>query len=206
MTKQKNRRIGLGMAPRGNDVKSSSPAVEMSRESAQEEVAKEVKMEVVLGEEGVPPLGLTGVQNLDSDAPLANGDTIVAQMKDYDNFPQVPYDGIDPLAAMLKESKSLDDDDNSETELMRDVVVSVSESLDRMSDIEAERAVEMAEAVVGGLGELPNGDYRATVRIAEVYAEGCRQQAEADGVSLEDWLSGHLGSYLEAWWGSAGAR
>ena len=56
------------------------------------------------------------------------------------------------------------------------------------------------------IGELPNGDYRATVRIAECYVEGCRQQAEADGVSLEDWLTGHLHSYLEGWWAMPGSR
>ena len=68
----------------------------------------------------------------------------------------------------------------------------------------ADEVVEMLD--LKPIGTLPNGDYRATVRIGEVYVEGCKQQAEADGISLEDWLTIHLSSYLENWWSSAGAK
>ena len=56
------------------------------------------------------------------------------------------------------------------------------------------------------LGELPTGEYRATVRIAEGYTEGAKQQAESDGVSLEDWLTIQLNAYLEQWWFANGPR
>jgi hypothetical protein len=56
------------------------------------------------------------------------------------------------------------------------------------------------------LGELPTGEYRATVRLAEGYVEGAKQQAEADGISLEDWLTLQLNAYLEQWWMAPGPR
>lgn len=56
------------------------------------------------------------------------------------------------------------------------------------------------------LGELPNGEYRATVRVGEGYIEGIKSQAEADGVSLEDWLTQQLQERLEQWFFAAGAR
>jgi hypothetical protein len=56
------------------------------------------------------------------------------------------------------------------------------------------------------LGELPNGEYRATVRIAEWCVEGVKGQAEADGISVEDWLTLRLTEYLEQWWAAPAAR
>ena len=56
------------------------------------------------------------------------------------------------------------------------------------------------------LGELPTGEYRATVRLAEGYVEGAKQQAESDGITLEDWLTLQLNAYLEQWWMAPGPR
>ena len=56
------------------------------------------------------------------------------------------------------------------------------------------------------MGELPSGEYRHTVRIAESYVEGAKQQAEADNMTLEDWLSLQLNTYLEQWWFAAGPK
>jgi hypothetical protein len=56
------------------------------------------------------------------------------------------------------------------------------------------------------LGELPNGEYRATVRVAEGYIEGIKAQAEADNQSLEDWLTAQLQERLEQWFFAAGSR
>lgn len=47
------------------------------------------------------------------------------------------------------------------------------------------------------LGELPNGEYRATVRVPEGYWEGVKSAAEADHVSVEDWLTNELAQRLE---------
>lgn len=56
------------------------------------------------------------------------------------------------------------------------------------------------------MGELPTGEYRHTVRIAEAYVEGAKQQAEADNMALEDWLSLQLNTYLENWWYANGPK
>ena len=56
------------------------------------------------------------------------------------------------------------------------------------------------------LGELDSGEYRHTVRIAEAYVEGAKQQAAADNQNLEDWLSGQLNFFLEQWFFSSGQK
>ena len=56
------------------------------------------------------------------------------------------------------------------------------------------------------MGQLATGEYRHTVRIAEGYVEGAKQQAEADGVSLEDWLTSQLNAYLEQFWFAQGPK
>jgi hypothetical protein len=263
MTKQKKRRIGLGMEARNGSV----PQVGvLSTESAHEVVAEEAEMEVVLGGRETPPLELTGVQNLESEATdaggVTGGDTIVAQNDDSDRLPEPTAAGEDLLAAMLKESASeivpqfnvkpipgrefSNFGGPTEEQLARSIYEDGKTDPREFAGMETVRMVTVEEAdkwkksygigIDIGMGEdrssaavvrlgengaadelvamldlkpigpLPNGEYRATVRIAEVYAEGCRQQAEADGISLEDWLTGHLGSYLENWWGAPGAR
>jgi hypothetical protein len=47
------------------------------------------------------------------------------------------------------------------------------------------------------MGQLPNGEYRATVRLPEGYWEGVKSAAEADHVSVEDWLTNELAQRLE---------
>jgi hypothetical protein len=56
---------------------------------------------------------------------------------------------------------------------------------------------KLAEAELE-IGELPTGEYRHTVRILEGYIEGIKTQADADDLSLEDWLTRELGQALEA--------
>jgi hypothetical protein len=68
----------------------------------------------------------------------------------------------------------------------------------------ADELVEMLD--LKPIGELATGEYRATVRLAEGYVEGAKQQAEADGISLEDWLTLQLNAYLEQWWMAPGPR
>ena len=66
--------------------------------------------------------------------------------------------------------------------------------------------VKLTETGAIKLGELPNGEYRATVRVGEGYIEGIKAQAEADGQSLEDWLTFQLQERLEQWFFAKGSR
>lgn len=231
MSKQKNRRIGLGMEPRGNAAK-MAPGAPVSRESAHEEVAEEVEMEVVLGEQKGEGLELRGVQNLDSGqleaAGDTGGDTIVAHFPVFEPKSYGPALQVDPetataLDAMIAASKEERLAEATEAILAPDDPRNFA-GFETTRTISFEEAAKMGYKMPGGLdikfnaerhavqffqpemGELSNGEYRATVRIAECYVEGCRQQAEADGVSLEDWLTGHLHSYLEGWWAMPGSR
>jgi hypothetical protein len=238
------------MTPReGVGVSSSTKSAELSANVGQPEVPEEVEMEVVLGGRESTHLELTGVQNLESEAPATEGDTkgdiegdtIVAH---FDRLPEPTAAGEDLLAAMLKESASeifpqfnvkpipgrefSNFGGPTEEQLARSIyhegktpildVAAVQKAWNEVTFNEAAQGFGDAFFAAGHaqskeaakaftfLGELPNGDCRATVRISEVYVEGCKQQAEADGVSLEDWLTGHLGGYLENWWSMPGSK
>ena len=256
MTKQRPRRVGLGMKPRENTVNiqpsaqadTVAPEVEVSADAVQPEASEEVELEQVLGESEGTPLGLSSLQNLDSqpqEEKLEVENTpIVAQEAVFEPFPAVPQEAFDTLEDLMKKSeevsgagpqftvKPIPGREYSDLTPTTEAALARSVYQDGKSEPEVDKVTvyrrtpdEQYFEVSGGyditfdavnsavqirqpeiMGQLPNGDYRATVRIAEVYVEGCKQQAESDGISLEDWLTGHLGSYLENWWGAPGAR
>jgi len=51
-----------------------------------------------------------------------------------------------------------------------------------------------------GLGEQPDGTYKLVVTVPEGYIGGIETQAEADGVSLERWVSDRLEEVFQSWW------
>ena len=52
----------------------------------------------------------------------------------------------------------------------------------------------------------PNGDLSVLVSISEEYVEPVRQWADAEGKTVEEWLTQQLGSYLESWGSPAQTR
>ena len=249
MSKQKNRRIGLGMAPRGSVVVAHKVSVpELSTESAHEEVAEEVKTEVVLGDQNAPPLELRGVQNLDSEQVEAagdtagdtGGDTIVAQNEEFAPFHassgfdskevtgkifepqsygpvvQVDLETATSLEAMIAASRdewmaeatTAIFENGKEYTVGIDTAKGEDKSMAAVIRLGEKGAADELIQTLGltSLGELPNGEYRATVRIAEWCVEGVKGQAEADGISVEDWLTQRMTEYLEQWWAAPAAR
>jgi hypothetical protein len=116
MTKQKNRRIGMGMSLRKSATTAGEleiPAV-LAKESVSlteghEEVAKEAVEEGVIGEpqggnlESVFP-GNGETKTVEAAAPGEN-EPIVAQSDDFDRLPEPTEAGEDLLAEMLKKSE-----------------------------------------------------------------------------------------------------
>jgi hypothetical protein len=225
-----------------------APEVEVSADAVQPEASEEVELEQVLGESRGEGLGLSPVQNLDSqpqeEEPEAEKAPIVAQEAVFESLPTVPQEAFDTLEALMAKSqeatgvgpeftvKPIPGREYSDLTPTTEAALARSVYQDGKSEPEVDKVTVYRQTTDGQyaefpggyditfdavnsavqirqpeiMGQLPNGDYRATVIITEVYVEGCKQQAESDGISLEDWLTGHLGSYLENWWGAPGAR
>jgi len=214
MGKQRPRRIGLGMKPR-----------EVSATAGQTEGLKEVEMEVVLGEPEGGDHKLSPVQNLESQPAEEAEEPIVAQMPVFEPPPAVPQEVLDTLADLMKKSQELT---GATAERLDKLVEMVREERrgrpypeddgSKPSIAEIEKAIESGAKVemapngdvtiqpAAPLGELPNGEYRSTVRIAEWCVEGVKGQAEADGISVEDWLTLRLTEHLEQWWAMPAAQ
>jgi hypothetical protein len=165
---------------------------------------------------------------------VTGGDTIVARNPIFEPIPAVPQGAFDTLEAMMKESKMATavvieatlkesasaPDRLGYADITEVTMKALAEAREGKPSDDINKTPSFGDEFFAAgysqskaaaraftfLGELPNGDYRATVRISETYVEGCKQQAEADGISLEDWLTGHLHSYLENWWAMPGSK
>jgi hypothetical protein len=208
------------MKPReGVEVPKESPtAAEVSGVEVQPEVPEEAVLEGVDGNSEGGTLRLEGVQILDSQ-PQKEGESaenpengvIVAQSEGFEPVPAVSQEAFDTLEAIMKESKAATGATKNEPEVIPPWHGKMmDEALAALKDpIRTVLATTTMEGVVTEevqMGELPNGEYRATVRLAEGFVEGAKQQAEADGISLEDWLTLQLNAYLEQWWMAPGPR
>jgi len=118
------------------------------------------------------------------------------------------YGGIERTAGPADINKTLPLDGKKTYAIGVDVGIGEDRSVAAVVRSGENGAVDELVAMLDlkALGELPTGEYRATVRLAEGYVEGAKQQAEADGISLEDWLTLQLNAYLEQWWMAPGPR
>ena len=266
MTKQRPRRVGLGMKPReysgtqgvSNHAEekhlgyvSTTPSVAVGREEA----PIEGEIEAVSGIAEGGNHDFSSRQNSDSTGPEVGEEVsispkavesapIVARNTNFIHFSDVSEHTIDSLEEMLKASEKvteLDPRDYAGIETSRMITFEEAakmglppvEGADGYSIFNGKQYAigidkgigedhgaasvirlgengdpdELVETLgMTTLGELPNGEYRSTVRVGEGYIEGIKAQAEADGQSLEDWLTFQLQERLEQWFFAAGAR
>jgi hypothetical protein len=212
--KKRPRRVGLGMKSR-----------EVSADVVQQEVPEKAVSEVVVGEPEGGGLDLSPVQILDSEyaevGEMVGKEATVAELQAFEPQSCGPAIQVDPetanaLDAMIAASKE---------ERMAEVTRSIMEDgkqyaigIDRGNgeDKSVAAIIKMGEdgapdelieiLDMPNMGQLPNGEYRATVRVPEGYIEGIKAQAEADNQSLEDWLSFQLQERLEQWFFAVGAK
>jgi hypothetical protein len=160
----------------------------------------------------------------------------VAEMQVLDLIPAVPQEAFDTLADLMKKSEEIAGVEiaqpfSGEGEGMPILVTRkdglvvgfqpipedgkapnpvtiayIEKSIDEGKRVEIEPGGDVRIMPAVHCGELPNGEYRATVRLPEGYVEGIKAQAEADNQSLEDWLSFQLQERLEQWFFAAGAK
>jgi hypothetical protein len=213
---------------------------EVSAVVVQPEVPEEAEMEVVLGESDGAPLGLEGVQILDSEyaevGEEVEKEPTVAEMPVFEPMPAVPQEAFDTLAALMKESEEITGVEiaqpfSGEGEGMPILVTRkdglvvgfqpipedgkapnpvtiayIEKAMDEGAKVEIDPNGDVRIMPAVHFGELPNGEYRATIRLPEGYVEGIKAQAEADNQSLEDWLSFQLQERLELWFFAVGAK
>ena len=56
------------------------------------------------------------------------------------------------------------------------------------------------------IGEQPDGSFNVILRLEEGYIEAVRQWAEAEGLSVEEWVARQFSHYLETWGQPAKSR
>lgn len=233
MTKQKKRLVGMGMKPRSTAVNTAvsteqeAPVqeVEVSKNSGQPEVVSETVQVWSDEKPNGGSLDLKPVQNLELAegviSEVTGGDTVVAQKPVFEDVPLVTKSVLDDLEKMMAESKEAagaETEKNEDKEKKLDAIVELIREEQRPRPYPEADGIPLEDhtwptyggidrkkyAIGAELGELPNGEYRATVKIAEGYVEGVKQQSEADNMTMEEWLSLQLNERLEQWWGMPG--
>lgn len=198
----KPRRIGMGMKPRGEEEK--LPTTEGQEVPASEGVKEASSVTVEGGGLAGVVTGISAAEN--------EKESIVALDEVFEAPPAVPQEAFDALAAAMKASEmasgaeafqNLDPayDDSELDALAEKMLPEMMEGLGVRPSEEFDLPWSPPQ-----MGQLDNGEYRHTVRIAESYVEGAKQQAAADNMSLEDWLSLQLNTYLEQYWWANGPK
>lgn len=229
MSKGKTGRpIGKGMKPRNSNEIATEGEIAMSAETGQEqggngmEKVSEIEAEALGEQIPISSEGRLGAELLQENA-LSSGD--------FEEAPIVPSEAFAALEELTKRSEEVTGSQplqNLEPALDPDAFKKVLDkptfyrsapvqNLDPIAlakaSIEAGlqspiryKRVGVAECQLSDLGELSNGEFRATVRIREGYIEGIRQQAAADNMELEDWLTMRFADYIEQWFFAAGSK
>ena len=116
----------------------------------------------------------------------------------------ISLDKLDKLVEMVREERRgrpYPEDDGSKPS-----IAEIEKAIESGAKVEMAPNGDVTIQPAAPLGELPNGEYRSTVRIAEWCVEGVKGQAEADGISVEDWLTLRLTEHLEQWWAMPAAQ
>lgn len=218
---QKARRIGMGMKPRAQE-EASLPTTEGHEELPSDPIQEHVPAAVGGGD----------LESVSAEQPEEVSEPEAEKEPELHatEVPAAPEEAFDALAAVMKASEGAS---GAEPQVDRidiyrqtpdhEYILQQSAEIDRLAEKMLPEMMEGLEKIVPicedsaefelkcglqafAMGILPTGEYRHTVRIAESYVEGAKQQAEADGVSLEDWLTIQLHAYLEQYWWANGQK
>ena len=189
------------MKPRNSNEIETEGEIAMSAETGQEEsgngIAEDPSVEAEgLGEQiPISSEGRLGAELLQENA-LSSGD--------FEEAPIVPAEAFAALEELTRRSEEVT---GAQPVQNLDPIALAKASIEAgpQSPIRYKR-VGVAECQLSDLGELSNGEFRATVRIREGYIEGIRQQAAADNMELEDWLTMRFADYIEQWFFAAGSK
>jgi hypothetical protein len=199
MNQQRARRIGMGMKPRGEE--ESLPTTEGQEVPASEGTEEPSAVTVEGGDLESVVTGQPSLHESDSLAealkasaaePVQNLDSPGESISDAPMW-------TDPLVEKLTDVFTAE----IEGEKQYFVGTDFSDGSDKSVLAVIEGSAEQPE-IVGifdiQMGQLANGEFRTTICIREGYYEGVKQQAAADNMSLEEWLSLQLNTRLEEWY------
>ena len=212
---QKNRHIGKGMKPRGNQrvkpQREANKVTEHSTDEGQQTPAKEVVLEPEEGNETPgnlePENGEKPLQNLENSEPIvAHDEGLEAALNESGGevidaeFADVEQPGADLETGMAVEAgtvKDLQPPCGGEPRGKRPTIAELEELLNKHGSegvsLEPNGAVKLAT------GPQPDGSEKFVITIQEGYPEAVRQWAESDGVPVEQWLSDRLYEYISTY-------
>lgn len=180
MSATTNAKAGKGKRPVGTGLKPRSSTAQPNPLSA-DEVQQQASAEPTAEGSKVPETGQAlGVQNLESSEEPIVADGSIADSQG----PEVPEAAIE-LAKAMRES--------------REGEPSLDEIEDHIRHGETPEQVASQLRPIFGLGKQANGDFVVALTINEFYVESCKQFAEADKTTVEDWCSRLFNSTLEAY-------
>jgi hypothetical protein len=210
MSKGKKKRIGVGMKPRGKQ--NTAPA--LSTNEGQEKGILDPVLGASSVVESVGSLAPENVQNLESsvaseptplegllesskDDPKPEGTVI--SVEGPDTFLKQQWDEAKERAAV---------EEVLEANPRSGVFVALGETLSRGGESATMSAKPGGMTYYSDpkLGEQPDGSFKVAVRIQEGYIGAVKEWAEADGLSIEDWLSSLVHTNIETYGQPAKAR
>lgn len=227
MNEGQKRKVGQGMKPRGETAEKTADITAVPTDEGQAESIIQPVLDREEGEQGSEHLEADLVQNLDSAEGPEKSPTVEpfcgfdARLETF--FHPTPPEveqvtagslsGLESLQAALEQSGFVKID-ASDTPQGVNCYQPTPAEVDKMASVlvrEVQKeplAVERINNIprIHSLGEQLNGDFKTVVTIQEGYIEGVRQWAEADGKTMEEWLSDFIAGYLENYGSPARSR
>ena len=205
MENEKNKRAGIGQKPRGRQQTRGIEALPSEKPVASNEGQ----------EEGVKdPVSETADRVQEGGGLLEEISTISDKTAENEKIPSVAVLEGQSLEEMLAKSKQEnpvmgglrratpeEEEAFRQQTVIRTVRPFTAEELATLDDLPAGKITLRSE-----LGEQPDGSFNVILRLEEGYIEAVRQWAEAEGLSVEEWVARQFSHYLETWGQPAKSR
>ena len=205
MENEKNKRAGIGQKPRGRQQTRGIEALPSEKPVASNEGQ----------EEGVKdPVLETADRVQEGGGLLEEISTISDKTAENEKMPSVAVSEGQSLDEMLAQSKQEnpvmgglrratpeEEEAFRQQTVIRTVRPFTAEELATLDDLPAGKITLRSE-----LGEQPDGSFNVILRLEEGYIEAVRQWAEAEGLSVEEWVARQFSHYLETWGQPAKSR
>ena len=205
MENEKNKRAGIGQKPRGRQQTRGVEALPSEKPVASNEGQ----------EEGVKdPVSETADRVQEGGGLLEEISTISDKTAENEKIPSVAVLEGQSLEEILAKSKQEnpvmgglrratpeEEEAFRQQTVIRTVRPFTAEELATLDDLPAGKITLRSE-----LGEQPDGSFNVILRLEEGYIEAVRQWAEAEGLSVEEWVARQFSHYLETWGQPAKSR
>jgi predicted HicB family RNase H-like nuclease len=191
MENKTNKRAGIGQKPRGRQETRGVEALSVEKPVASNEGQEEGVNEPVSG----PADRLQrGGGLLDEISPISH------KTEEIEKMPSVAVSEEQSLDEILAQSVL---EDGKKWEAGKVVTLPEMMHEDAVKKLELWKQNQVLQSE---LGEQPDRSFKIAVRLEEGYIEPVRQWAEAEGLSVEEWVARQFSHYLETWGQPAKSR